>query len=150
MGGHKIAKHHISITNKDIEAILHARKCFLYYTTPWVKQGQSNFDVTMDTYKRVQVYELISIFTLSLLIKHINKNQIELYRDASLAILVLFPETSWVKIVLSLTYTHSPMCIKIYIFNFKKQTNKQKENKNTEKAKETKEEKRISLEIQKK
>ena len=41
------------------------------------------------------------------------------------------------------------MCIKIYIFNFKKQTNKQKENKNTEKAKETKEEKTISLEIQK-
>ena len=37
------------------------------------------------------------------------------------------------------------MCIRIYIFNFKKQT-KKKKNKNTKKAKETKEEKRISLE----
>ena len=61
----------------------------------------------------------------------------------------LFPETGGVKIFLSLTRLHSRMCIKIYVFNFKKQTNKpkkQKQNKNTKKAKETKEEKRISPE----
>ena len=35
------------------------------------------------------------------------------------------------------------MCIKVYIFVFKKQTNKQKKSKSTKRAKETKEEKRI-------
>ena len=48
---------------------------------------------------------------------------------------VLFPEIGRVKIVLSLTRSHSRMCIRIYIFNFKKQTNKQKKNNiNTNKA----------------
>ena len=67
---------------------------------------------------------------------------------------------------LSLTLPHSRMCIRIYIFNFKKQTNKQKKqtriqtskknkqeykqarktNKNTKKAKKVKEEKRMSPE----
>ena len=37
------------------------------------------------------------------------------------------------------------MCIRIYVFNFKKKL-KSKKNKNTKKAKETKEEKRISPE----
>ena len=43
---------------------------------------------------------------------------------------VLFPEISQVKILLSLTRTHSWMCIRIYIFNFKKQqANKQNKTK---------------------
>ena len=47
-----------------------------------------------------------------------------------------------------LTRSQSRMYIRIYIFNFKKQTNKQTKNKNTKIEKETKdkEEKRISLE----
>ena len=62
---------------------------------------------------------------------------------------VLFPEIAWIKSFLSLTCPHSRMCIRIYILNFKKQTNKQnnnnnKKNKNTKKAKETKEENNIS------
>ena len=39
---------------------------------------------------------------------------------------VLFPEIDQVKTFLSLTRPHSQMFIRIYIFNFKKQTNKQK------------------------
>ena len=58
---------------------------------------------------------------------------------------VLFPEIDRVKFFSSLTRPHSRMCIRIHVFNFKKQTNKPK-NKNTKKAKETKEEKRISQE----
>ena len=38
------------------------------------------------------------------------------------------------------------MCIRIYIFNFKKQTNKQKNKQEYKKAKETKEERKKSLE----
>ena len=50
---------------------------------------------------------------------------------------------------LSLTCPHSRICIRIYIFNFKKQANKQKKKKKRKeynKANETKEEKRISPE----
>ena len=78
----------ISITNKGIEGIFHARKSLLYYNDePWVKKGESNFDVSMDAYDGAEVCELIGIFMLSLLSKHINKNHIGLYRDDGLAIL---------------------------------------------------------------
>ena len=53
---------------------------------------------------------------------------------------VLFPEIGLVKIFLSLTHLHSGNCVRVYAFIFKKQTKKQK-NKNTKKAKETKEKK---------
>ena len=39
---------------------------------------------------------------------------------------ILFLETDRVKKFLSLTHAHSRMCIRIYIFSFKKQTNKKK------------------------
>ena len=60
----------------------------------------------------------------------------------------LFLDIGRVKIFLSLTRPHSRMCIKIYIFNFKKQTNNQKNQKQKKtrfqkKEKETEEEKRI-------
>ena len=51
---------------------------------------------------------------------------------------VLFPEIDRLKKFLSLTSLHCQMCIRIFFFNFKKQTNKQK--KNTKKANKTKEE----------
>ena len=84
----RFAKLYISITNKDIEAIFHARKSLLYYNDePWVKKGESNFDVSMGAYDGAEVCELIGIFMLSLLSKHINKNHIGLYRDDGFAIL---------------------------------------------------------------
>ena len=67
----------ISITKKDIKGILHGRKSLLYYNDePWVKKGESNFDVSMGAYDGADVCELIDIFMLSLLSKHINKNHI--------------------------------------------------------------------------
>ena len=71
--------------------------------------------------------------------------------------LFLYPYVCWAKksrlvsgnqlgeFFLKLTRSHSRMCIRIYVFNFKKQTNKQK-NKNTIKARQTEQEKRISPE----
>ena len=62
---------------------------------------------------------------------------------------VLFPEIGRVKIFISLTRPHSRMCMAIYIFNFKKQTNKQKKKREYKKSKKKKttkeanEEKRI-------
>ena len=84
----RFAKVYISIANKDIKAIFYARESLLYYNDePWVKKGESNFDVSMGTYNGAEVCELIGIFMLSLLSKHINKNHIGLYRDDGLAIL---------------------------------------------------------------
>ena len=84
----RFAKLYISITNKDIETIFHDRKSLLYYNKePWVKKGERNFDVSMGAYDGAEVCELIGIFMLSLLSKHINKNHIGLYRDDGFAIL---------------------------------------------------------------
>ena len=42
------ARWNISVTSKDIEAIFHARKLFLYYNDkPWVENGNTKFDGTM-------------------------------------------------------------------------------------------------------
>ena len=58
----------------------------------------------------------------------------------------MFPEIDGVKFFLSLSREHSRMCITIYISHFKiKQTNKKKRRRQ-KKAKETKVEKRISVE----
>ena len=58
------------------------RKSLLYCNNKlWVKKGESNFDATMGAYDGAEVYELIGIFLLSLLSKHINKNYIGLYKD---------------------------------------------------------------------
>ena len=84
----RFAKLYISITNKDIEAIFHARKSLLHYNDEqWVKKGESNFDVSMGAYDGAEVCELIGIFMLPLLNKHINKNHIGRHRDNGLAIL---------------------------------------------------------------
>ena len=84
----RFAKLFISITNKGIEVIFHARKSLLYYNDePSDKKGKSNFDVTMGAFDGEEVRELIGIFMLLLLSKHIIKNYIGLYRDEGLAIL---------------------------------------------------------------
>ena len=83
----RFAECYISITNKDIEAIFHARKSLLYYNDePSVKKGENNFDVTVGVYHETETSELTGTFTLSLLSKHINKNRIGLCRDYGLAI----------------------------------------------------------------
>ena len=84
----RFSKRYISITSKDIGPIFHVRKFLLYYNDePWVKKGESNFDFSMGAYHGAEICELIGIFMLSILRKHINKNYIELYRDNDLAIL---------------------------------------------------------------
>ena len=59
------AKLYIYISNKDIEAIFHARKSLLYYNDEmWVKKGERNFDVSMGAYDGAEVCELIGSFML--------------------------------------------------------------------------------------
>ena len=86
--GIRFANRRISIANKGIEALFRARNSLLYYNDePWVKKGESNSDVRMGAYNGAEICELIGIFILSLLSKHINKNHIGLYRDDGLATL---------------------------------------------------------------
>ena len=83
----RFVKRHFSITSEDIEAIFDRRKSLLYYNDePWVKKGESNFNVILSAYDGAEVWELIGFFMLSILSKHISRNHIELYRDDSLAI----------------------------------------------------------------
>ena len=73
--------------NNSCKEIIHARKSLLYYNDElWIEKGESNFDVSMGAYDGAEVCELIGMFMLSLLSKHINKNHIGLYRDDGLAI----------------------------------------------------------------
>ena len=59
------AKRYNSIASKDIDTIFHVRKTLLYYNSePWVKKGESNFDVTIGVYNGAEVCELIGIFML--------------------------------------------------------------------------------------
>ena len=70
----RFAKVYISIANKDIKAIFYARESLLYYNDePWVKKGESNFEVSMGAYDGAEVCELIGIFMLSLLSKYITR-----------------------------------------------------------------------------
>ena len=56
---------YISIASKDIDTIFHVRKTLLYYNSePWVKKGESNFDVKIGVYNGAEVCELIGIFML--------------------------------------------------------------------------------------
>ena len=72
--------------------MFHARKSLLYYNNkPSVKKGETKFDVTMGSYDGAETCELIGIFMLPLLSKHINKNHIGLHRNGGLAILKKLP-----------------------------------------------------------
>ena len=53
----------------------------------WVKKEERNFNVTMGAYNGAEVCELVSIFVMSPLGKHINKNHIGPYSDDGLVIL---------------------------------------------------------------
>ena len=57
-----------------------------FYTTT-MNRGSKKEKATFGAYDGPEVCELIGIFMLSLLSKHINKNHIGLYRDDGLAIL---------------------------------------------------------------
>ena len=73
--------------NEDKIIIKHARKSLLYDNSePWMKKDSGLFDVTMGTYDRAEVCELVETFILFKLSRKYNKNNAGLYRDDCLAI----------------------------------------------------------------
>ena len=66
---------------------MHARKSLLFdQENPWRKKNsQSMFDVTMGSYDRAEVIELVGLFILHKLKTKFNNKNIGLYRDDGLA-----------------------------------------------------------------
>ena len=81
------AKQHVEISEENIETIMHARKSLLFNKDyAWVKKdNESTFDVTMGSYDRAKVCELVGIYILSKLQEKYGDAQTGLYRDDGLA-----------------------------------------------------------------
>ena len=86
----------MKISKQDIDVIYHARKSLLFSNqVEWVrkkKDGEGGlFDVTMGCYDGAEVCELVGLYLLNEIEKHIGKADIGLYRDDGLA---MFPNLS--------------------------------------------------------
>ena len=82
------AKQHTTISEEDVEIIMHSRKTLLFdKDEPWVKRGDSPmFDVAMGCYDGAEVCELVGLYILHKLTSAFPDGNIGLYRDYGLAI----------------------------------------------------------------
>ena len=80
------AKVHITITNEEVDVILHSRKSLLFSNDRALKkkEGSGLFDVAMGSYDGTEVCELIGMFALSQLPNWHNRYDIGLYGDDGL------------------------------------------------------------------
>ena len=71
------------IKDKTIDIINHARKSLLFYDgNAWVKkEGNPLFDVTMGSYDKAEVCELIGLYSLNKLAPLIGTKNVGFYRD---------------------------------------------------------------------
>ena len=83
------ARAYVSIDDKQIKVIKHARKSLLFNDgKTWIKQqNNSLFDVTMGSFDGAEVCELIGLFMLNSLAKKYGKDRVGLYRDDGLILL---------------------------------------------------------------
>ena len=79
----KFAKQHTTISDRDVDIIMHSRKSLLFDNDiPWVKwDNKAMFDVIMGNYDRAEVCELVGLYILDILRKKYGKNRMGLYRD---------------------------------------------------------------------
>ena len=60
------AKQYTNIPDRDIDIIMHSRKSLLFNNgNAWIKKDNSSFDVTMGSYDRAEVCELVGLFILN-------------------------------------------------------------------------------------
>ena len=83
------AKLYTSITQQELDIILHARKFLLFSKNkPWeITINESLFDITMGCYDGAEICELVSLYILSFLGKVYGIQNVGLYRDDDLACL---------------------------------------------------------------
>ena len=73
----QFAVEHTDINENDFEAIFEAQKSLLFHSNqPWIKKDNDTFDITMGAYDVAEIFELVDVFTLSLLSKKFNSNSI--------------------------------------------------------------------------
>ena len=81
------AKTYCSITDKEIDITMHARKSILFGNgSAWIKKDSSVFDVTMGSFDGAEVCELVGLFILDGLCGMYGKGNIGLYRDDGIAV----------------------------------------------------------------
>ena len=80
------AKNYTTISDNDIDIIMHCRKSLLFDNeTAWTKKNDNDmFDVTMGSFDGAEVCELIGLFLLNNLSEKYGKNNVGLYRDDGL------------------------------------------------------------------
>ena len=78
-----------SITQQELDIILHARKSLLFFQNkPWERTiNESLFDITMGSYNGTEICELIGLYILSFLGEVYEIQNVGLYRDDGLACL---------------------------------------------------------------
>ena len=83
------AKNFTTISDNDIDIIMHCRKSLLFDNeTAWTKKNDNDmFDVTMGSFDGAEVCELIGLFLLNNLSEKYGKNNVGLYRDDGLILL---------------------------------------------------------------
>ena len=60
------ANKYVKVTNQDRKIIHQACQSFLYSEgKPWVKKGDTNFDVGMGAFRGAQACEIVGLFLLS-------------------------------------------------------------------------------------
>ena len=76
-----------TISDLVINIIHHSRKSLLFdRTSVWVKKRNNSwFDVTMGSYDRAEICELVGLYLLNQLSTVIDKSSVGLYRDNGLA-----------------------------------------------------------------
>ena len=83
------AKPYTSITQEELDIILHARKTLLFSRNkPWKKPiNESLFDIAMESYDGAEICERVSLYILSILGKIYGIQNVGLYLDDGLACL---------------------------------------------------------------
>ena len=79
----------VEIEDKIINIIKHARKSLLFHNgNAWIKkEGNPLFDVTMGSYDRTEICELVGLYLLSNLTPQMGMKNVGLYRDDGLAVI---------------------------------------------------------------
>ena len=81
------AASHVEISSEGKKVMKLAKKSFLYTgSTPWVKKGESNFDVGMGAFDGAESCDLIGLYLLHIISTQIKDLEIGLYRDDGLCV----------------------------------------------------------------
>ena len=81
------AEMNVTITPEERNIIMQSKKSFLYTReTPWVKKGDTNFDVAMGAWDGAETCDIIGLFLLDQLANRVKELETGKYRDDGLGV----------------------------------------------------------------